>query len=246
MHSPLSATWLLPALMLPMNASGQATSTISDLGILQLMTPTMHASQFPESAVRICPFNTHVVSANPSLPQLASLSLDAMTFHTSYIEVDTFNYGAALILAVGSTAKTPGVYATLAANQAVLDPLYFQGQSSLLQNPTAYLGRLASAASPWPFSSTIMSQASGVLLGYESLVSRDLLNATASQAQVTPGMSISVSPAAATATTGSNGMMGGQATSTSKAVGVPAATGNPQLVFGAAAAVAGMLGVIML
>jgi len=77
-------------------------------------------------------------------------------------------------------------------------------------------------------------------------VSRDLLNATASQAQVTPGMSISVSPAAATATTGSNGMMGGQATSTSKAVGVPAATGNPQLVFGAAAAVAGMLGVIML
>lgn len=113
-----------------------------------------------------------------------------------------------------------------------------------MDDPTAYLSRLGASASPWPFSSTLMSQASGLLLGYESIVSRDLLNATASQATVTPGMSISVGPAAAT--TGTTATIKGQATSTSKAVGVPAATGNPQLVFGAAAAVAGMLGMIML
>ncbi len=101
-----------------------------------------------------------------------------------------------------------------------------------------------------------MSQASGLLLGYESIVSRDLLNATVSQATVTPGMSISVGRAAATTGTTATitGRISGtpgataatQATSTSKAIGVPAATGNPQLVFGAAAAVAGMLGMIML
>ena len=57
-------------------------------------------------------------------------------------------------------------------------------------------------------------------------------------------MKISVGPAAAT--TGTTATVMGQATSTPKAGGVPAAAGNPQLVFGAAAAVAGLLGIIML
>lgn len=75
-------------------------------------------------------------------------------------------------------------------------------------------------------------------------MSRDLLNATASQASITPGMKISVGPAAAPTRT--TATVDSQATSTSKAIGVPAATGNPQLVLGAAAVVAGMLGMIML
>lgn len=145
---------------------------------------------------------------------------------------------------------------SLNADALVLDTVYFHGSTSLMDEPSAYLSRLSAAATPWPFSSAMVSQASGLLLGYKSLVSRDLLNVTASQAKVTPGMSINVAGAAATTkmTATGNGQATGNAqpsgnaqpASPSKAVGVPAVTGNPQLIFGAAAAVAGMLGVIML
>lgn len=146
--------------------------------------------------------------------------------------------------AAASAATRPGGGVSLAMGVPVLATMNVQARTSLLDDPTAYLSRLSATASLWPFSSAIMSQASGLLLGYESIVSRDLLNATASLATVTPGMSMSGGPAAAT--TGTTAAIAGQATSTSKAVGVPAATGNPQLVFVAAAAVAGMLGMIML
>lgn len=78
-------------------------------------------------------------------------------------------------------------------------------------------------------------------------MSRDLLNATVTQPTVTPGMSIRVGSAVATTgTTATGAAAATQATSTSKAFGVPAATGNPQLVFGAAAAAAGIFSRIML
>ncbi|KAI9871382.1 MAG: hypothetical protein M1830_002968 [Pleopsidium flavum] len=183
----------------------------------------MHAYQFPPEA-------------------LEALSTDAASFYSSYIEVDTFNFASAEVLAIESATKIPGAALSLAADGPVLHTIYLHGRTSLLDDPTAYLSRLHASALPWHFSSTLMSQASGLLLGYESIVSRDLLNATVKQATVTPGMSISVGPVATT--TGATAAT--QATSTSKAIGVPAATGNPQLVFGAAAAVAGMLGMIML
>jgi len=85
-----------------------------------------------------------------------------------------------------------------------------------------------------------MSQASGILLGYESLVSRDVLNMTAAGGSVTPGMSISV----AAGTTGATATT--QSTATSKADGVPVATANVQLAFSAVAAVAGVVGMVLL
>ena len=98
-----------------------------------------------------------------------------------------------------------------------------------------------------------MSQASGLLLGYKALVSQDVLNVTASQAVITPGVSISVGPAAgATGATGGRvvGANGATATapstSSSKAFGVPAATPNLQLVYSGAVAAAGIFGMILL
>lgn len=104
---------------------------------------------------------------------------------------------------------------------------------------------MSASATPWPFSSELISHASGILLGYESLVSEDVLNKTASQ--VTPGMSIRVGPASTAV--GTTAAAGGQATgtSTSKALGVPAATANSHLMYGCgAAAAAGILGMVLL
>lgn len=106
------------------------------------------------------------------------------------------------------------------------------------------MSRLKASATPFAFSPTLISQASGILLGYESLVSRDLLKKKGVPS-VTPGMSISVDPGATTATATPN-TPGSQPVPPSTALGIPAATGNPQLMIAAAIAVAGFLGTIAL
>jgi hypothetical protein len=182
------------------------------------------------------------------LCQLQTLSLDAYDFYTSYTDIDTFDLASAQALAISAAGPSA---VKLAADAGRLDKIYLaQLQTSLLNDPKAFLSRLQASASPWPFSSTVMSQASGVLLGYESLVSRDLLNAK-NVPSTTPGISIDVSPGAAATratTPAADGTAGaaGFTTTSSKAVGIPAATGNPPLMIAVAAAAAGMLGIIAL
>ncbi|MCJ1252145.1 hypothetical protein MMC30_009383 [Trapelia coarctata] len=206
---------------LPLHSTAQIISTTSDLGILQLVTPTTHASLVPATA-------------------LAALSADAFSFCSSYIDIDTFNIGSAIGTAIASVATIPHAGVSLVAQEHILLTVYFDATTSLLNKPTEYLTRLSSAASPWPFSSALMSQASGILLGYESLVSRDVLNLTPTGPSITPGISISVATGAtgATATT--------QSTASSKAGGVPAATANVQLAFTAVVAAAGVVGMVVL
>lgn len=221
MFPSLAAALLL--LELPLCAIAK---TSSDLGILQLVTPTTHAAQVPATAI-------------------ATLSADAISFCSSYIDVDTFHFQSAIV----NAALSGG--ASLLADQGVLATIYFDATTSLLENPTAYLSRLSASATPFPlFSSQLMSQASGILLGYQSLVSEDILSKTPSQA-VTPGMSIKVDGATAAAGGQATGATGAtataQSTSSFKALGVPVATANSHLMYGCgAAAAAGLLGMVLL
>ena len=100
-----------------------------------------------------------------------------------------------------------------------------------------------------------MSQVTGILLGYESLVSQDVLSKNSSSGPITPGMSIAVGPAATGASTTDSGVGATQAsqgtgtaasTSTSKAAGVPAVTASPLLVINAVAAGAALIGVALM
>ena len=100
-----------------------------------------------------------------------------------------------------------------------------------------------------------MSQATGILLGYESLVSQDVLSKNSSSGPVTPGVSIAVGPAVTSASTTGSGMGATQAsqgtgtaasTSLSKAAGVPAVTASPLLVVNAVAAGVALLGAALM
>ena len=170
------------------------------------------------------------------------------------MQVDTFDYLSAQDLAIESLPATSA--AILNADESRVVQIYVDGITSLLENPTSYLSRLQSSFSPWPsaFSASVMSQASGILLGYESLVSQDVLSKNSSSGPVTPGMSIAVGPAMTSASVTSSGMGPTPAsqgtgtaasTSSSKAVGVPMVTANPLLLINAAAAAAGVLGVVL-
>ncbi|MCJ1396246.1 hypothetical protein MMC18_009135 [Xylographa bjoerkii] len=207
----------------------------SDLGILQLVTPTTHANQVPLTA-------------------LDALQTDIEQFYISYTQIDPFDFGYALGLALQS--PSPGLN-TLDAGEDRLIQIYADGVTSLLDNPTSYLSRLHVSASPWPsaFSSSLMSQATGILLGYESLVSQDVLSKNSSSGPVTPGMIIAVGPAmtstsaassAMGATQASQGMGTAATTSPSKAAGVPVVTASPLLLINAAAVAMGVFGVAMM
>ncbi|MCJ1435980.1 hypothetical protein MMC27_005356 [Xylographa pallens] len=211
-------------------------ASASDLGILQLVTPTTHANQVAITAI-------------------ATLSDDAIEFYMSYTEIDSFNFQEAQILVIATMAPTS--VAMLSAGIYSLDLLYGAADTSLLENPTLYLSRLQASVSPWPsaFSASVMSQASGILLGYESLVSQDVLSKNSSSGPVTPGMSISMGPAMTTASATSAGMGATQASqgmgtaaspSASKAAGVPMVTASPLLLINAAAAAVGVLGVALM
>lgn len=106
-----------------------------------------------------------------------------------------------------------------------------------------------------------MSQATAILLGYESIATVDVLGKKATQAPVTPGMSIDVGPtqtaaaagtsSASSASGGTSGTSasagsGGTTSTSSKGAAVPLATGNAQLLVSAAAAAAGVIGVVLL
>ena len=91
-----------------------------------------------------------------------------------------------------------------------------------------------------------MSQATGLLLGYESLASQDVLSKKPSSGPVTPGMSITVGPAVMSASTSGPGIGMAPSTSSSKAVGVPVATASPLLKINAAAAGMALLGVALM
>ena len=139
---------------------------------------------------------------------------------------------------------------TLVAGDDRIISIWADGLTSLLNDPTAYISRLQASASPYPstFSSSLVSQASGLLLGFESLVTQDILSMNATQAPVTPGMSISVGPAGpvgsgmSQASQGTGTMMPPGSTSTSKAAGMPRASANAQVMINAAAAAVGVLG----
>ncbi|KAI9821324.1 MAG: hypothetical protein M1827_004060 [Pycnora praestabilis] len=211
---------------------GSANSTVSDLGILQMVTPTTHAAQ-----------------VDPTV--LIDLSTDAENFYTAYTQVDSFNFEAALVLAVASQPQ--GVEMTLIADESRLIDIYLDMETSLLDQPSSYMSRLHESASLYPasFSSPLMSQASGVLLGYESLVSQDVLSVSQTQGPITPGMSIKVGPAATSSPTSSSATETSKAsaagsTSTSKGAAAPAASANSQMIFNAAAAAVGVLGVAMM
>ncbi|MCJ1417212.1 hypothetical protein MMC32_003554 [Xylographa parallela] len=211
-------------------------ASASDIGILQLVTPTTHANQVAVTA-------------------LATLSEDAINFYLSYTQLDTFDFQSAQLLAIESIPPTSA--AILNAGGYSLDVIYGDADTSLLNNPTQYLSRLHASVSPWPsaFSAAVMSQASGILLGYESLVSQDVLSKNSSSGPVTPGMSISMGPAMTTASATSAGMGATQASqgmgtaaspSASKAAGVPMVTASPLLLINAAAAAMGVLGVALM
>ena len=103
-----------------------------------------------------------------------------------------------------------------------------------------------------------MSQVTGVLLGYESIVSQDVLSKNSSSGPITPGMSIAVGAALTSVSTmsstmgtmqasqASQGMGTAPTTSSSKAAGVPMMTASPLLMINAAAAAVGVLGVALM
>ncbi|MCJ1287204.1 hypothetical protein MMC26_006552 [Xylographa opegraphella] len=222
--------WLVTA------QSDLVDSSASDLGILQLVTPTTHANQVAITA-------------------LATLTTDAFSFYKAYTQVDTFQFISAQILAIESLP--PSSKAILNAGEFNLDEIYYDGPTSLLSNPTSYLSRLHASVSAWPadFSASVMSQASGLLLGYESLVSQDVLSKNSSSGPVTPGMSLSTGPAMTSAFATGAGMgatqtaqgSGPAATSSPfKAAGVPMVTASPLLLINAAAVAAGVVAVALL
>ena len=91
-----------------------------------------------------------------------------------------------------------------------------------------------------------MSQATGILLGYQSLVSQDVLGKNSSSGPITPGMSIAAGPAATGASATNSGMNTVASASSPKAAGVPMVTSSPLLMINAAAAAVGMLGVALM
>ena len=136
-----------------------------------------------------------------------------------------------------------------------LATLYFiQAEQSILDDPSSYLSRLHESASPFPnsFSSSLASQVSAILTGYESLASKEVLSKSPSYGPVTPGISINVGAAptaAGSAGAGGNGGGGtaGGPTATSKGGAAPAVgTAGPMLVFNAAVGAAGVVGLALL
>ena len=103
-----------------------------------------------------------------------------------------------------------------------------------------------------------MSQATGILLGYESFVSQDVLSKNATFGPITPGMSIAVGPAVTSAPAASSRMGATQAsqasqgvataasTSPSKAAGVPVMTASPMLMISAVVAAVGVLNIALM
>ena len=190
--------------------------------------------------------------------------MDVASFSESYMGADTFYFDSALQVAISS--QPPPAQRTLLADQDQLVQAYADLGLALLDNPTSYLSYLSSAAAPYAatFSAPLMSQATAFLLGYESLVSQDVLSTIASFGPVTPVMSIAGAPAATgsgagpiaittskgagmpTQGTGIATQGTGTATSTSKGAGMPLATASPLLMVNAAAVVAGILGVALM
>ena len=171
------------------------------------------------------------------------------------MQIDSFNFQSALVLAQYS--QPPGALATLVAGDGILLNLYADARTSLLNKPSSYLSRLHAAVTPYPFpfSSSVMSQATGFLLGYQSLVSQDVLGVKPTQGPITPGMSINIGPAATGGPASPSGTVGvaqaskstgatlaAGSTSSSKGAGMPAASANPQMIVNAAAAAMLVLG----
>ena len=111
-----------------------------------------------------------------------------------------------------------------------------------------------------------MSQMSGILQGYESIATKDLLKATPTQAPVTPGKAVdSEEPVETSSSEGTSDKSGvptdavqsNTATTTldnsalassasSKAAAAPMATANAQVLINGVAAAVGVIGIAML
>ena len=111
------------------------------------------------------------------------------------------------------------------------------------------MSRLHATLASWPqdYSSSIVSQASGLLLGYESIATKDVLSSKPTQGPITPGMSIDVGP-------GPTGGAGGTAaapaatgpSSSSSKAAAPAPTADLKVVANAIAGAAGLAVVALL
>ena len=244
-------------------ASVYVDSTMSDLGILQLVTPTTHANQVAATAVRTLfpAFLSSSIFSRWPLLKIDKLYDDVASFYTSYTQIDPFDLNSALIIAIQS--QPLNAQPTLVADQERLIPLLIEEPTSLLVNPTAFLSRLHNSVSAFPpaFSSSLLSQATGLLLGFESIVSQNILSKTPTSGPITPGMSISVGPAVTSASSPGGSKPGATkasvqatetgkgtvaSTATSQAKGVPLATGSPLLMVNAALAAVGVLGAALL
>jgi len=222
-----------------------ASSTIG-AHIFQMITPTTQASQVPLTA-------------------LERFSTDAFNFYAYYTSLDKFTFGDQLIAAQETLSYS--AQTSIAAEETSLIQLVYEAYTSLIDEPSSYLSRLHDSASPWPshLSSSLLSQATGILLGYESLASKDVLSKKPAHGPITPGMSIDIgakatgaastgaapSSAAASSTTATQGAAAttaaaAQKTVTSKAAAAPVATANAQLLMSAAAAAAGVIGAVLL
>ena len=221
-------------------------SSLTGVGILQLITPTAQASQVPLTAVSLALHVEALYSENANqFLQIESLSGDAIDFYTSYTQIDKFDFESGLVSAIQAVPLAS--QQALAGAEGRLISLYGDMPTSLLDDPVSCISRLHDSASLYPqdFSSSLLSQASGVLLGYESIATRDVLSATPTQASVTPGMSIDVGAAQTGGAAGGSGSAPGPTSSSSKAA-APAPTAGLTVVTNAIVGAAGLVAVALM
>ena len=127
--------------------------------------------------------------------QLASYQEDAYSFYTSFTQVDPFDFSSQIAMAV-QHQPLASEKAMLAAGPQFIN-VWAGGITSLIDDPAPYLSRLHESASIWPasLSSSLLSQASALLTGYESIATKDILSQSPAFGPVTPGFKIDLGPA---------------------------------------------------
>ena len=145
----------------------------------------------------------HHFSDIPYRAQIKTFLGDIATFYTSYTEADTFNFTAAKEQALTSASINSVDIVT--ALQSMEDTYTFEFETGLLGGPDSFMSALRNVASPFPFSTDVLSQATGLFRGYMSLVSVKLLDARNIQ-PVTPVLrTTATSNMNATSTTATRG-----------------------------------------
>ena len=211
----------LSLLFLCSSISAQLYSVDTDMGIFELVTPPVDAGQIPQTTVsrffnRFCSF----LRADFHM-KLYQWSSDCMDFHESYVSADTWQWVEAWDSVLLETTDTDFL-STLQAEMANTLFPYVLGTigvpTSLMVEPTAVLSYLSGNFSGWPatFTSPLLSQATAILLGYESLLSVEILGVKPT-ASITPGISIAepTTVGSETPASGARATLGAFSTSTS-------------------------------